>query len=298
MWLLKQIVTFLVVLGVSSSAVHATTSSTTTAASTTTPSPTSVLTPSSPSGGEGGDETVVVPISIGQVETAATVIEVKDDWSDDEESQKDDQNDDSGDEELTTTDEQLVEHEEENASAEEEEDVIEIPTEEEFKANVPESLHYDRDIMIHRDNLIPILHTLVQASTHKKNPSYTELLKAGGITAFKTSLKYIGEEKMGVNLLTLAKKLTTLFDDDEADEDEESKMLSKMAEDFLRSHRFKLVLPESLLLHEKEMTEFMSRTESEMAARAATSESELTIVTGRQDPGVTTLLSKCLSTSF
>lgn len=289
MWLLKQLVTFVVVFGVTSSEVNNTSTSVsidTTISTTLPPSSTSIPPPSTPEKDE--EERKIVPsVSIGELETSATVIEVNDDWTDESVSVK---SSSSPSDDLTDEGDDHVGEKEEETSID---DVVEVPTEEEFQANVPVALHYDKDIIINRDNLIPVLQTLVQASTHKKHPSYTELLKAGGLAAFKTSLKYIGEEKMGVNLLTLAKKLTTLFDDDEVDADEESKMLSEMAEEFLVTHRFKLVLPQSVLLHEKEMEEFMSLHEDDIGARAATSESELTIFMPRQDPGtvgVTTLL--------
>lgn len=285
MWLLKQLVTLIVVLSVSSSSIS-TTVTTTTSPTATTPSS---LTPTSTQlEGEAEEEPIVPSASVGEVETKAVVVEVDDDWSD----STSDQQEESPDDDLNDPDDADIEEDDYYYNVTEE-----APTQEAFEANVPQSLHYDKDIVIHRDNLIPILKTVVQASTHKKNPSYMELLKAGGISAFKTSLKYVGEEKMGLNLLTLAKKLTNVFDDDEEDEDEESKILSEMAEEFLHTHRFKLVLPESILLHEKEMKEFMERQEqSEMLrARAATSESQMTIFMPRQvDPatGVTTLLSE------
>lgn len=258
------------------------------------------------------DDVVVVPsASVGSVETPAVVEEVSHDWSDGvapPEGAAAEEADvyDAGDEYVASYHEiseyaddyyyddgyEYEDYEPHTAAYESEE-----PTQEDFQDNVPESLHGDKDIIINRDNLVPITKTLILAVTGKQNPTYAELLKAGGITAFKTSLKHLGDEKMAVNLLELAKKLTNMWNDgEETTEEETDDILSKMAEDFLASHRFKLVLPESVLLHEAELKELLAKRveESEVEGRSVqANDGQLTIITPRQDLGATTLLCRC-----
>lgn len=252
---------------------------------------------------------VVPSASIGNVETPAVVEEVPHDWTDGIVSPEDDSVEGAN---ANNTDEYLASYHEYSEYPEdyyydygyEYEDYEthaanegEAPTQEDFQDNVPLSLHKDTDIIINRDNLVPITKTLILAITGKENPTYAELLKAGGITAFKTSLKHLGDEKMGVNLLALAKKLTNMWEDSEGtegdDEEEDDDVLRSMAEDFLASHRFKLVLPESILLHEAELKELLAKRmkESEVEGRSASTEmSHLTIFTPR---ATTTLLCEC-----
>lgn len=254
---------------------------------------------------------LVVPrVSVGNVETPAVVEEVSHDWSDGvipvesgyaEEVGADDTDEYTESyyeyseypEEYYYDDAYVYEDYEPRDASD-----SEAPTLEEFHDNVPESLHDDKDIIINRDNLVPITKTLILAVTGKENPTYAELLKAGGITAFKTSLKHLGDEKLGVNLLELAKKLTNMWDNNEEgkEDEDDDKILSKLAEDFLASHRFKLVLPESILLHEAELKELLAKRleESDIEGRSASAEeSQLTIFMPRAEPGVTTLLCKC-----
>lgn len=311
MGLLKQLVITVLVIGVSSTTTDQ--SPETTVSPTPTPVPSSTPLPSTssttaepPAEVEEPSEGFVLPsASIRQVETPAVVEEVSHDWSDGAfPAESDDAELDVHDTEDYVGDLEYVEYPEDyyygDGYAYEDYEMhiandTEAPTQEGFQNNVPGSLHDDRNIIINRDNLIPIMKTLILACTGKENPTYTELLKAGGITAFKTSLKHLGNEKLGVDLLALAKKLTTLLDSsDESDTNEEEDFLSEMAQDFLASHRFKLVLPESILLHEPELKELLAkRVESEVEGRSATSdESQLTIFMPRAEPGVTTLLCK------
>ncbi|KAK8377246.1 hypothetical protein O3P69_013710 [Scylla paramamosain] len=245
---------------------------------------------------------VLPSASIRQMEIPAVVEEVPSNWSDDHSTPEDDSSEaDVYDEEYVDDhdyteypgyyyNEEYVYEDYETYNGND----TELPTEEDFQKNVPGSLHDDKDVIISRDNVIPIIKTLILACTGKQNPTYPELLKAGGMTAFKTSLKHLGDEKLGVNLLTLAKKLTSVLDSDESEKDAEEDFLSEMAQEFLGSHRFKLVLPESILLHEKELKELLTKRmeESEVEGRSAsTEESQLTIFMPRSDPGVTTLFS-------
>lgn len=260
------------------------------------------------------DDSVVPSASIGSVETPAVVEEVPHDWTDGVVPPDGNFTEEA---DANNTDEYVGSYHEYSDYPEDyyydegyaykdyelhAADESEAPTQEGFQENVPESLHDDIDIIINRDNVVPITRTLILAVTGKENPTYAELLKAGGITAFKTSLKHLGDEKMGVNLLALAKKLTNMWDDSEeskTDEEEDENILRKMAEDFLASHRFKLVLPESILLHEAELKELLAKRveESEVEGRSApTEESQLTIYTPRAEPGVTTLLCECHAT--
>ena len=310
MGVLKQLVIIVLVVGVSSTTTDQPPETTVSSTSTSVPSSTLPLISSSttepPAEVKESSEGLVIPsVSIRQVETPAVIEEVSYDWSDDVFPAEDD----NVEVDVHYTEEYVDDHE----YAEYPEDYYygedyayedydlytandtEGPTLEGFKKNVPESLHGDKDIIINRDNLIPIMKTLILACTGKENPTYAELLKAGGITAFKTSLKHLGNEKLGVDLLTLAKQLTTVLDNsDENETNEQEDFLSEMAQNFLESHRFKMVLPESILLHEKELKELLAkRTESEVEGRSVTSdESQLTIFMPRADPGVTTMLCK------
>lgn len=320
MWLFRNLVAVLLIAIVSASTISPPTSppvSTTPSPPTATPSPSST-----PKNEEGH---VVASASIADVETPAVVVEVDDDWEDvedddgvdddvfpeeeeDEEDTEDDVEEDIIEQDDEDEDDEYVEDDDENVEVEEssydrydddsvvEDDSYEHPdglTQEGFEANVPYPLHDDRDIIIDKDNLVPVLRTVILAYTHKERPSYSELLKAAGVSAFKTSLKNIGKEKLASNLLSAAKKLTNIFDDDERD-NATMKVLGELAEEYLANHRFKLVLPESLLLHRQEMQEFLARQETVVESRDF-STSKFDIAMPRADPGVTTLLCKLFS---
>lgn len=308
MWLLKNVVTLVVVIGVSSLATNppsttepypttspafTTSPSLTTTASATplfTTSPASTtshsLTSATPSETQAEvkepQEAYVLPsVSIRQVETSAVVQEVDKDWSDDYVYSEEEYD---GNDDIRPGEEYLP-------FAHNHSETLIL---EEFQSNVPEAVHHKKDVIVNKDNLIPLLKTISLAYTHKENPSYSDLVKAGGISAFKTGLKYLGKDKLGHDLLTMAKKLTTVLDDDEA-EDESSEVLSELAEEFLAKHRFKLVIPESFLLHQMELEEFLStRMQHEVEGRSVTSNKELSISMPRADPTVTTLLCEFL----
>lgn len=314
MWLFRNLVAVLLIAIASASTISPPTSPPVT----TTPSP-PTATPSPSSTSETEEGHVIASASIADVETPAVIVEVDDDWEDVEgddgddvgddedvfpEEEEEDAEDDGVDvTEQVPVEDDLTDYEVEESSYDGydddslvEDDSYEHPeglTQEGFEANVPHPLHDDRDIIIDKDNLVPVLRTVVLAYTHKERPSYSELLKAAGVSAFKTSLKYIGKEKLASNLLSAAKRLTNIFDDDERD-NATLKVLGELAEEYLANHRFKLVLPESLLLHREEMQEFLERQETIVESRDF-STSEWDISMARADPGVTTLLSKLFS---
>ena len=93
-------------------------------------------------------------------------------------------------------------------------------TMEAFDYNAPDSLHETTDITINKDNLVPIMKTVILAYTHKTNPTYKEVLKAGGVSAVKTAFKYFGQEKLATQVLNYAKTFTRFFDDDEFEGDD------------------------------------------------------------------------------
>lgn len=311
MWLFRNLVAVLLIAIASASTISPPTSPPVT----TTPSP-PTATPSPSSTSETEEGHVIASASIADVETPAVIVEVDDDWEDvegddgddvgddedvfpEEEEEEEDAEDDGVDvTEQVPFEDDLTDYEVEESSYDGydddslvEDDSYEHPeglTQEGFEANVPHPLHDDRDIIIDKDNLVPVLRTVVLAYTHKERPSYSELLKAAGVSAFKTSLKYIGKEKLASNLLSAAKRLTNIFDDDERD-NATLKVLGELAEEYLANHRFKLVLPESLLLHREEMQEFLERQETIVESRDF-STSEWDISMARADPGVTTLL--------
>lgn len=305
MGLLRQfLVITVLVIGVSSSTTER--PSKTTVTSTDTPVPSSTAKPPAEAK-KPEDDSVVPSVSIGNVETPAVVEEVPHDWTDGVVPPDGDYTEEA---DTNNTDEYVGSYHEYSDYPEDyfyDEDYVyddyemyaanesEAPTQEDFQENVPESLHDDKDIIINRDNLVPITKTLILAVTGKENPTYAELLKAGGIAAFKTSLKHLGDEKMGVNLLELAKKLTNMWGEGE-DKEEDENILRTMAEDFLGSHRFKLVLPESILLHEAELKELLAKrvAESKVEGRSATTDDgQLTIITARSEPTATTMLCEC-----
>lgn len=114
------------------------------------------------------------------------------------------------------------------------------------------------EIIISKDNVIPILRTIVLAFTHKKDPAYQEVLKAGGKTLFKFAEKKIGKDKYMMGLLNIIKKYVVDLTSEEMT-DEEGKMLGELAEQYLKKHQFKFMFPESLLLHQRELEEVVSK---------------------------------------
>lgn len=245
-------------------------------------------------------EEVIPSASVGNVEVAATVQEVKSDWIEDDGTaldndgvETDDEDEDApelGDEDEHHDDDGADERagDEEEEGFVEEDDYEDLPSQDGFEDNVPFAIHDSKDVIINRDNLLPVLKTIVLAYTHKIKPSYTDILKAGGISAFKTGFKYFGKEDLGISLLKMAKKLTSALDEGESD-DANAEILSQLAEDYLSSHRFKLVLPESVLLKQKEMDEFLD-TKDLAEGRSIVSNRQFDIAMPRADPAVQTIL--------
>ena len=50
------------------------------------------------------------------------------------------------------------------------------------------------EIVVSKDNIVPILRTIILAFTHKKDPTYKEILKTGGNQLFKLAEKKVGKE--------------------------------------------------------------------------------------------------------
>lgn len=111
----------------------------------------------------------------------------------------------------------------------------------------------DEVIVVSRDNVQQLIKTILLAYTHSKDPAMAHLLKSGGLGALKTTFKYLGKEDLGDSFLSTAQ----MFIKDLNLEDEEEKVLGEFAEEYLSKHKFKVVVPESFLLHEKEMIEFL-----------------------------------------
>ena len=115
------------------------------------------------------------------------------------------------------------------------------------------SAEEDEVIVVSRDNVQQLIKTLMLAYTHSKDPTMTQLFKSGSLGALKTTFKYLGKEELGDNILSTARKFIAELNL----EDEEEKVLGEFAEEYLEKHKFKIVVPESFLLHEKEMLEFL-----------------------------------------
>lgn len=112
----------------------------------------------------------------------------------------------------------------------------------------------DEVIVVSRDNVQQLIKTLLLAYTHSEDPTMTQLLKSGGLGALKTTFKYLGKEQFGDSFLKEAQMLISELNLEE----EEEKVLGEYAEKYLNEHKFKIVVPESFLLHENEMVEFLT----------------------------------------
>ena len=113
----------------------------------------------------------------------------------------------------------------------------------------------DEVIVVSRDNVQQIIKTVMLAYTHSKDPTMMQLFKSGGLGALKTTFKYLGKEDLGDAILTTAQKYIKELNL----ETEEEALLGEFAEEFLEKHKFKVVVPESFLLHEKEMVEYLEK---------------------------------------
>ncbi|CAL4068858.1 unnamed protein product, partial [Meganyctiphanes norvegica] len=157
----------------------------------------------------------------------------------------------------------------------------------------PEAIHDETDIYINKDNIVPILKTLALAYTRKEAPTYKDILKAGSMSGFKTAFKYLGKPSLGSTLLKAIRSYTHYLDDDEI-EDEETSALGELAEKYLSSHKFKIMFPESLLLHEEDMLQFAMKRKAEevLTGRSSlSSERDMLVPMPRADPAVHTVLS-------
>lgn len=114
------------------------------------------------------------------------------------------------------------------------------------------------EIIISKDNVIPILKTIILAFTHKKDPTYKEILKSGGQTLFKVAEKKVGTDKHMQSLLHILKKFVENYQIEEM-ADEEEEVLAELAEEYLQKHKFRILFPESLLLHQPEMELFVAK---------------------------------------
>lgn len=156
---------------------------------------------------------------------------------------------------------------------------------------VPEPIHDESDIYINKDNIVPILKTLALAYTRKESPSYKDVLKAASLSGYKTAFKYLGKPSIGSLLQKHLKSYTSYLDDAEAD-DEETEDLSVLADKYLASHKFKMVFPESFLLHEDDMLQFAMTREAEEVLTGRSSETSVykyDFATARADPVHTVL---------
>lgn len=133
-------------------------------------------------------------------------------------------------------------------------DVVKHIPEGEIYAGPLKSSVEDELIVVSRDNVQQIIKTLMLAYTHSKDPTMMQMLKSGGLGALRTTFKYLGKEDLGDTFMSTAQ---AFIDELNLGKDEEE-VLGQFAEEFLEKHKFKVVVPESFLLHEKEMVEFLT----------------------------------------
>jgi len=111
----------------------------------------------------------------------------------------------------------------------------------------------DEVIIVSRDNVQQLVKTLLLAYTHSKDPSAAKIFKTGGLGALKSTFKHMGKGNVSDSFLKAAQNIIDQMDMD-ADEEE---LVAEFAERYLETHKFKIIVPESFLLHEKEMLEFL-----------------------------------------
>ncbi|XP_018022727.1 uncharacterized protein LOC108678769 [Hyalella azteca] len=109
-------------------------------------------------------------------------------------------------------------------------------------------------IVVSRDNVQQLIKTLMLAYTHSKDPTMMQILKSGGLGAMRTTFKHLGKEEFGESFI----KTAQMFIEELNLEKNEEELLGQFAEEYLEKHKFKIVVPESFLLHEKEMIEFLA----------------------------------------
>jgi len=124
-----------------------------------------------------------------------------------------------------------------------------------FYAGPLKAAEDDEIIVVSRDNVQQLIKTLMLAYTHSKDPTMTQLFKSGGLGALKTTFKYLNREQLGNTILATAQNYISELN---LEQDEEQ-LLGEFAEEFLEKHKFKIVVPESFLLHEKDMLEFLDK---------------------------------------
>lgn len=123
-----------------------------------------------------------------------------------------------------------------------------------FYAGPLKSTAEEEVIVVSRDNVQQLVKTLLLAYANSKDPGMTQLLKTNGLGALKTTFKYLGKEDFGDTFLKKAQMLINELNL----EDDEEKALGEFAEKYLEEHKFKIVVPESFLLHENEMVEYLT----------------------------------------
>lgn len=122
----------------------------------------------------------------------------------------------------------------------------------------PHNVAVSTEVIVSKDNVIPLLRTIILAVTHKKDPSYKEVLKMGGGMLLKFAEKKVGDDKHMKGLLKIIKKHAVDFKLNSSNQEEED-LLGELAEEYLRKHKFRLLFPESLLLHQPEMEVFVNK---------------------------------------
>jgi len=110
-------------------------------------------------------------------------------------------------------------------------------------------------IIVSRDNVQQLIKTLMLAYINSDDPTMNELLKHGQLGPLKNTFKNFGKEKFGKSFLKSAQKLIAEL----KLENDQEEALSEFAEGYLRENKFKIIVPESFILNEKEMLEFLDK---------------------------------------
>jgi len=111
----------------------------------------------------------------------------------------------------------------------------------------------DEVIIVSRDNVQQLVKTLLLAYTHSKDPSAAKIFKDSGLGALKSTFKHMGKDNVSDSFLKAAKKIIEEMNMDAGEEE----LVAEFAERYLETHKFKIIVPESFLLYEKEMLEFL-----------------------------------------
>ena len=108
-------------------------------------------------------------------------------------------------------------------------------------------------IVVSRDNVQQLVKTLMLAYSHSKDPAMMQLLRGADMSVLKNTFRHAGSGDFDDSFLRAAQKLIAELDL----ENEEEQVLGEFAEKYLKKHKFKVMMPESFLLNEVDMVDFL-----------------------------------------